>query len=96
MNIGHIVGIVAAAGILAAHLIVVHSCYRKAKSARERQFVSRASIVLFVYLFAILAALLISPHIRPVIFAPLAMISIIGIGYWKRRQSLIRQEEQTR
>ena len=94
MNIRLIVGIVIMAVLLAGYFNVIRSRYRNAKGPRERQFVSRAGVVLLVYMSVFFVGLFLSSHIHPLMCAPIAISLIFGTSYWKRRQSAIRLEEK--
>jgi len=95
MNAGLIGGIAGAILGITGGLIGVWFSYRAAKGERERRFVIIGSVFCLAYVSLFVALSWLLPKARPVILIPYAVILLIGINYWNRRQSRIRQEERT-
>jgi len=89
--IGGIVG--GGIGVLGG-LIGTYFTIKNTKSARERAFAMKASIICWILVIAFVAAMLLIPtwH-KHLLWIPYAVLLIWGIRVWNKTQFRIRNEE---
>jgi Ca2+/Na+ antiporter len=96
MNAGMIGGIVGPVVGVMGGLIGTYFSIKNTKSPRERRFVIRASIICWLFVILFLTAYIYATFsIRLGMWAIDAVVLVLGINYWNRKQRAIRQEEES-
>lgn len=91
--LGWAIGLVGAAIGVAGGLFGTYASIRATQSDRERAFVARASIVMWIAIIVFVALLAAVPNRhRHLLWIPYAIGLPVGITYWSRTQLRIRQE----
>jgi hypothetical protein len=89
--LGAIIG--SAVGVLGG-IVGTYFSVKNTRGPRERAFVIKASILAWVLVAGLAGAMLILPSpLRYWLWLPYAVILLLGIVAWNRKQAKIRQEE---
>ena len=94
MHPGIIGGIVGAVIGFAGGLVGTYFSIRSASGPKERAFVIRAAVTLWVAISSFLLLLFLLPHPwRYLLWVPYGVFLPLAIIYWNKRQTNIRKEE---
>jgi uncharacterized membrane protein YfcA len=89
-NIGGIIG--SALGILGG-VIGTYFSIRSTNSPRERRFVIRAAILVWLALGLMVVTAFYRPALREWAWVPVGVMVVVGVPFCNRRQETIRLEE---
>lgn len=90
-NLGGIVGSVL--GILGG-VVGTYFSIKNTNGPRERRFVIRGAVVVWIALGLTAVVVFLVPYLRPWALVPLCTLVAIGVPLWNRRQETIRREEE--
>ncbi len=96
MNTGLIGGIVGSVLGIAGGLVGTYFSIKNTKGPRERRFMIRSSVVVWLGVSVFLATFFLVPYARTWIWYPYCILLPLGIICLNRKQQAIRTEEQSR